>query len=64
MANETSEETPSAQALLARQHLFPNPDEIPFMDEIARQARADADRLYAVPEARYEDPSLIFHPRP
>lgn len=48
-------------ALIAAAGLNPSPEEIAVMiAEFPRRAAA-IESLYAVPEARYEEPALVFH---
>jgi hypothetical protein len=60
-----SEPEPDAvSALLALSELAPPPDDHEFLVAAYPIARAMAAALYAVPEARYAEPALIFHARP
>jgi hypothetical protein len=63
--------TPAATAslatvacLLAAAGLSPGADEVAVLADTYAQDRADVDALYAIPEARYTAPALIFDPVP
>lgn len=53
----------AVHTLLAMAHLSPQADEVAGMVEGFRAARAAVRMLYAVPEARYEEPALLFSAR-
>ncbi|WP_236796116.1 hypothetical protein [Amycolatopsis sp. GM8] len=48
-------------ALLAAAGLTPRPDELAVMIADFPARAEEIAKLYAVPEARYEEPALIFH---
>ena len=53
----------AVRTLLAMAHLTPPEDEVAGMVEGFVAARTAVRMLYAVPEARYEEPALIFRAR-
>ena len=53
----------AVRSLLAMAHLTPPEDEVADLVEGFRAARAAVRLLYAVPEARYDEPALLFSAR-
>ncbi|MFQ1003743.1 hypothetical protein [Modestobacter sp. SSW1-42] len=53
----------AVRALLAMAHLTPAEDEVAGLVEGFRAARAAVRLLYAVPEARYDEPAVLFSAR-
>lgn len=61
MTSKNNKET--VRALLAQHGLKPSKAELEQFTKAYAQARQRADRLYTMPEVRYEDPALSFDPR-
>jgi hypothetical protein len=55
---------PTVAALLAAAGLAPSPEEIAVLVEQYPSHRAGVERLYALPELRYESPGLSFTATP
>ena len=53
----------AVRALLAMAHLTPAEDEVAGLVDGFRAARAAVRLLYAVPEARYDEPAVLFSAR-
>jgi hypothetical protein len=53
----------AVRALLAMAHLTPAEDEVAGLVQGFRAARTAVRLLYAVPEARYDEPAVLFRAR-
>jgi len=62
MAEEETQAT--VQTLLAIAGLSPSPEEVATLVDAYPTFKAGIESLYAIPEARYESPALIFDPTP
>ncbi|NUU23304.1 MAG: hypothetical protein HOV68_17605 [Streptomycetaceae bacterium] len=62
MTDETPE--PPVAAMLAHAGITPPDDEVAALAAAFAANHANVRCLYEVAEARYEDPALVFRPRP
>lgn len=62
MSTET--DTGALDAMLAAAGLSPSPAERTALGEMYAMFKSGVDALYAVPEARYEAPALVFQAAP
>jgi hypothetical protein len=64
MAEDTKGDEDTVRSALAAAGLSPSDDEVAVMVEGYADYRAAIDALYAVPEARYASPALVFSASP